>query len=293
MKRRKFLRLLVRPPELHRLSPIPAQNGGKRRWLLLLAQSIRAVGEVTTFFTSRHLLLSPSTSGFVKMAVTVREPYQYLPITDHDGIRLIALQPSPDEAAVIECEIIHTTLGQARVDIYDNYTALSYVWGDANDLTTISTDGRPLRITTSLECALRHLRDTKRALNVWADGICINQQDETEKGRQVQQMGRVYETAAHTVIFLGEGNPAANSLLSIILSHSDDDSPIDDEDRIKALNYILQSPWFYRVCIFQELVLSKDAIVQYGHIRVPWYELVDSQIMSRANSKRRILNQGA
>ncbi|PMD32104.1 heterokaryon incompatibility, partial [Hyaloscypha variabilis F] len=138
-----------------------------------------------------------------------------------------------------------------------NYTALSYVWGDANDLTTISTDGRPLRITTSLECALRHLRDTKRALNVWADGICINQQDETEKGRQVQQMGRVYETAAHTVIFLGEGNPAANSLLSIILSHSDDDSPIDDEDRIKALNYILQSPWFYRVWIFQELVLSK------------------------------------
>jgi hypothetical protein len=81
--------------------------------------------------------------------------------------------------------MIHTTLGQGRVDIYDNYTALSYVWGDANDLTTISVDGRPLRITTSLECALRHLRDTKRALNIWADGICIYQQDETKKGRQV------------------------------------------------------------------------------------------------------------
>ena len=200
------------------------------------------------------------------MAVAVPESYQYLPITDHDGIRLIILQPSPDEAAAIQCEVIHNTLQQARLDIYDHYTALSYVWGDADDTTTISVDGRPLRITASLECALRHLRDAKRCLKVWADGVCINQKDDTEKGKQVQQMGKVYETATHTVIFLGQGEPAAETLLSAALSSKG----VGDEVRVRALDYLLQSEWFYRVWIFQELVLSKDPMIQYGTIRLPW-----------------------
>ncbi|KAE9366245.1 hypothetical protein N431DRAFT_517371, partial [Stipitochalara longipes BDJ] len=207
------------------------------------------------------------------MALSNEEPYEYLPITNHDGIRLIVLHPSPDKAAIVQCEIIHTTLQQARVNIYDHYTALSYVWGDANDMTTISVDGRPLRITTSLECALQHLRDTKRALNIWADGVSINQQNEAEKGKQVQQMGNVYETATHTVIFLGEGERPVESLLSHVLSKSEGGifTPLgEDEEIITALNYLLQSPWFYRVWIFQELVLSKDPMIQYGQVRLHW-----------------------
>jgi hypothetical protein len=47
------------------------------------------------------------------------------------------------------------------------------------------------------------MRDQTRQLHVWADGVCINQQDNEEKGKQVQQMGRVYEVAHYTVIFSG------------------------------------------------------------------------------------------
>jgi hypothetical protein len=105
-------------------------------------------------------------------------------LTDHDGIRLIVLHPSRDKAATVQCKIIHTAPRLAQ-DIYDPYTALSYVWGDSNNRTTISVDGHPLQVTRSLECALRHLRDERGTLDVWADGVCINQKDDAEKGKQV------------------------------------------------------------------------------------------------------------
>jgi hypothetical protein len=208
------------------------------------------------------------------MAAPVAEFYQYLPITDRDGIRLIVLHPSQDKADHVQCEIIHTTLAkQAQANIYDRYTALSYVWGDASDTTVISVDDRPLQVTKSLESALRHMRDDKRILNVWADGICINQKDYTEKAFQVDLMGRIYATALQTVIFLGEGEHSVESMLVIMLSQSKGNSFIplgDDEISIAVLDHLLKSPWFYRVWIFQELVLSKDPQLQYGLVRFSW-----------------------
>jgi hypothetical protein len=109
----------------------------------------------------------------MNMAIPNHEPYQYLPITDHDGIRLIVLQPSADKAATVQCEILHVTLRQAQDEICDHYTALSYVWGDPDDTTTILVEGYPLRVTKSLERAFRHLRDEKRYLNMWADAFAL------------------------------------------------------------------------------------------------------------------------
>jgi hypothetical protein len=96
------------------------------------------------------------------MAIPNREPYRYLPITDHDGIRLIVLYPSADKAATVHCDMLHITLRQAQDEICDHYTALSYVWGDPDDTTTILVEGYSLRVTKSLECAFRYLRDEKR-----------------------------------------------------------------------------------------------------------------------------------
>jgi hypothetical protein len=55
------------------------------------------------------------------MANQAEEPYQYSLITDIDGIRLIVLQPSPDEAARVQCSLIHTTLRRAREEIHEHY----------------------------------------------------------------------------------------------------------------------------------------------------------------------------
>jgi hypothetical protein len=101
--------------------------------------------------------------------------------------------------------------------------------------------------------------------------VCINQQDDEEKGKQVQQMGRVYETAHHTVIFLGECDEASEAVLTKMLSCYQKRVlyPKPDEG-INVLKQILGYPWFYRIWILQELVMSHDPKVQFGQIRFPW-----------------------
>lgn len=46
---------------------------------------------------------------------------------------------------------------------------------------SITIDGRPLRITQSLDTAIRHLRHDGHSVMIWIDQICINQNDLEEK----------------------------------------------------------------------------------------------------------------
>jgi hypothetical protein len=72
-------------------------------------------------------------------------------------------------------------------------------------------------------------------------------------------MGRVYEVAHHTVIFLGECDAADEQVLAKILPCCDKGMAYPDRDEgAKVLEQILARPWFYRVWILQELVLSHD-----------------------------------
>src|SRR6186713_409366 len=72
------------------------------------------------------------------------------------------------------------------------YLALSYVWGDQSDPKTILVNGKPFKITQNLENALMDLEPNIR-LPIWIDAICINQNDEGEKGQQVARMREIYQ----------------------------------------------------------------------------------------------------
>ena len=72
------------------------------------------------------------------------------------------------------------------------HTALSYCWGDANDRVDITVNGQNISVTRNLENALRHMRNVDQGTVVWADAICINQQDVAEKNVQVGAMGDIY-----------------------------------------------------------------------------------------------------
>jgi hypothetical protein len=120
------------------------------------------------------------------------EVYQYSELTGDDAIRLIHLEPCDDLEASVECFLKDTTLAECRDDIGDHYIALSYVWGDQTDRRSMSVDGRRLEITASLDSALRYIRDHRRVLHIWADGVCINQKDTHDRNRQVRLMGDIY-----------------------------------------------------------------------------------------------------
>lgn len=216
---------------------------------------------------------------------TRRVSFEYEPLIGEDAIRLIFLYPSQDDSAPIQCSIKHSTLSRSEHELQDCYTALSYVWGDPNDIRTIFVDRMPVQVTKSLESALRHLRKQEpgRILCLWADALCINQTDTLKKNRQVQQMGAIYATAHHTVIYLGlltEEIDFAFDKLQLFQRRTlapgttidlDGWSPEELQTAWNTLRTcVLTRPWFTRVWVFQELVLSPDPWLQCGNRRMRW-----------------------
>jgi hypothetical protein len=68
-------------------------------------------------------------------------------------------------------------------------------------------------VTPELTGALRQLRARatrmETPLVLWTDAVCIHQLDATERSHQVTLMQNVYEAAASIIVWLGEGDPAA------------------------------------------------------------------------------------
>ncbi|KAE8442427.1 hypothetical protein EG329_003385 [Mollisiaceae sp. DMI_Dod_QoI] len=204
------------------------------------------------------------------------KPYEYQALEGHEPIRLIELQPSSSLTATVQCKLIPKTLKQVRDDIVTPYIALSYVWGNPNDTTSIFVDDSTLQITKTLDCALRHVRDEERVICVWADGICISQCDNVEKAQQVALMGEIYSIADHTIIYLGPAITTSEHVLCRISTscESDDYSSVyTDLALIHGINEILSNPWFSRIWILQELVLSQDPRIQWGRSRCSWRAL--------------------
>jgi hypothetical protein len=89
-----------------------------------------------------------------------------------------------------------------------SYTALSYAWGQDNDLRPICVGENIFNVSANLEEALRELQDERNDVILWVDHICINQEDEIERGHQVQQMKQIYAEATRVIAWVG---PAADN----------------------------------------------------------------------------------
>ncbi|OIW34155.1 HET-domain-containing protein [Coniochaeta ligniaria NRRL 30616] len=196
--------------------------------------------------------------------------YAYQPLSAPDSIRIVILDPAEGHNDHLLGTLLHTTLGDCDYELIEPYTALSYVWGDSTQTGTIYISGQAVTITATLASALRHLRDATRPRRVWADALCIDQSNIPERNRQVTLMGMIYRVAAHTVVYLGPSTRASDLVL--------EDYPSLDQDRRGAIVHaakldILTRPWFCRVWIFQELILSRDPWVQCGQRRTRWADL--------------------
>ncbi|OHF02010.1 heterokaryon incompatibility protein [Colletotrichum orchidophilum] len=126
-------------------------------------------------------------------------------------IRILVLQPGPDTGPM--------RLGLQEVSIDDPpaFEALSYVWGDPSQVQEIECLGYTVPITQNLFDALRHFRRPDRALLIWADALCINQDDMDERAEQVQLMREIYSRAKRVVVWLGlDDKGQASRAMSLI-----------------------------------------------------------------------------
>ncbi|GIJ88298.1 hypothetical protein Asppvi_007218 [Aspergillus pseudoviridinutans] len=125
-----------------------------------------------------------------------------------DSIRVIDLQPGSAHDP-LECRLYEYPLGQ-RPNWPHRYEAVSYVWGSVEKTGSIICNGAFLPITASLEQVLLRVRLSESSRTLWADAICINQDDVLEKNQQVSIMDKIYE-GARTVLFCLDGDTSRDT----------------------------------------------------------------------------------
>lgn len=165
----------------------------------------------------------------------------------------------------------------------------------------------------NLASALRHLRFRDKVRRLWVDAICINQNDDDERGVQVARMGNIYRQAATVTVWLGEQTEKRLKAFELLekmghqIEMSDTTMPAPDadhpewlklcpldQDSLEALQDFLALPWFSRVWIWQEIVLgSSNAEVWCGQKMVPWYFLRRGLVLLRETHIPGSVQEGA
>ncbi|KAL2694300.1 hypothetical protein Neosp_000877 [[Neocosmospora] mangrovei] len=84
------------------------------------------------------------------------------------------------------------------------YTALSYTWGSRRSLRKVTLNGFSRGITVNLDLALRTLRSTHGPVTVWADALCIDQEDVEDKSTQVDLMNDIFGWASQVRAYVGD-----------------------------------------------------------------------------------------
>ncbi|KAH7355651.1 heterokaryon incompatibility protein-domain-containing protein [Pyrenochaeta sp. MPI-SDFR-AT-0127] len=136
--------------------------------------------------------------------------YAPLPPQDPNGnvtaySRLLELWPG-EGADPFLCTLRNVDVEHPHVP----FEALSYVWGrEQSDSVLLCTDDQgnihgQLELTRNLEQALRALRQQHQRRTLWIDAICIRQDDNAERSRQVSYMRSVYNNASRVIIWLGQ-----------------------------------------------------------------------------------------
>ncbi|KAJ2971155.1 hypothetical protein NUW58_g9496 [Xylaria curta] len=84
-----------------------------------------------------------------------------------------------------------------------SYVAISYVWGDESETSTISINGADVQVRTNLVQALASIRAFNHETYIWVDSVCINQEDKAEKAYMVAYMAPIFACASFVYAFLG------------------------------------------------------------------------------------------
>ena len=125
----------------------------------------------------------------------------YSPLSGTSQIRVLTILPTfGKENAKLEAVLEPIDL---QTKPRPRYKALSYVWGDPKDVSTMLCNGEEISITGSLSLALLQLRQDSQPCVIWIDQLCINQSDLDERAQQVTLMGKIYSWAEEVIVWLG------------------------------------------------------------------------------------------
>ena len=243
----------------------------------------------------RHYMKSPQPTSL-----------QVLAVPSH-RIRLLTILPSASDS-----KCIRALLHWHPISNTPSYTAISYSWLPTHKIVvdnvwtdpenTILVDNVSTNVTRSAYTALRALRSRIRPRTVWIDAICIDQNSDADKDRQIPLMPHIYAQADSVAIWLGPSKTAhlATALVDRLwivnrMNRIDPQFKYEiDVEAARALKRMLRRAWFGRTWVVQEAVRARDGklVVHYGSARLDWTRLSwFMQCLSRDQALLRLLNE--
>jgi len=204
------------------------------------------------------------------------------------------------ECPVLDIPPSRWQLQEDEHNYHPRYEALSYMWGEADNQQVVIVEpgqlsgpeakARTLLVRNNLATALRHLRERVSSRILWIDAISINQTDDAEKPGQVSRIAEIFRSAYRVVAWLGPaaassqralealdyigkqieivggGDAYCASPAAVDRSWATTTSPLPiDELTWNAIDELLQIPWFERLWVVQEMILSNHrAVIQCG-----------------------------
>lgn len=211
-----------------------------------------------------------------------RAPSFVYPPLQPGHIRLIRVQQQSNRP-YITCDMKIVKLEESP-----QFTALSYTWGGQIPNRMLFIGDAWLKVTPNLYAFLLQVQNFGEKAKeegvewIWADSLCINQQDDADKSIQVGMMRKIYERAQRVVVWLGEATYALERFLkqldamaenrirgehhqSIALRKPQEQKPAD----FQIPQEFLTHPYWRRVWILQEITSNPKHGVSlwYGHAR--------------------------
>jgi hypothetical protein len=230
------------------------------------------------------------------------QPYIYEPLPTARSVRLLKLHG--DSEPPIRDDRIRCTLRVVSLDDCPTYSAISYTWGDALVTHVIECDGKEIHTRPNLHRLLQEIcRSEYRDHELWIDAICINQSCLDERAHQVRLMKSIYSNSTVALVYLGEpmeeGHLALELCRQIIemttkfkAGYRITESNLEDyglppieSPCWSALYDLFSQPWFQRVWIMQEYMLSPKVLMLYGGVWSPseFYVSIDNAFLPPRN----------
>ena len=217
------------------------------------------------------------------------QKFLYQKIAEPRQIRLLRAFSNPKSPSEIRCEFSLVCLDR----LLCGYNAISYCWGDSTKTGAAwASEDQYLAVTSAAMSVLTTVIATNPKEYFWIDALCINQNDDDEKGQQVQLMGEIYATAQTVIAWLGEPTLESSEALEFAkflvhtikqLEEIGESVNLETLTRLPlceypsahwmALRLFLERPWFERVWIIQEVVAAPSVSIICGDKIIAWETL--------------------
>lgn len=250
---------------------------------------------------------------------TLAKGQLYRPLdSDSYEVRLLKLHPDYLDGK----GPLRVSLEYASLIDPPEYIGLSYCWGDASKLSGAIIDigersSVEMKLTYNLAQALRALRPKKGNTWLWADALCINQEDLMERSQQVRLMRQIYSRAKEVVSWVpcdtwnpygfgGYSRSKGDAIESLIKNKFDGKGTKAQSSTTagkpgnglvrggwEVIQDFFSEPYWTRVWVIQEISMNPNAKVLCGEFEISWDDMVAALMMWKQNPDMAPLHQRA